>query len=159
MNFGWNHNFCPSVRVSSRYRAAVRRTISRFILMCPCSRVLPESRTQNAALHLDTTNNISTKTSTTTILHPSSSPKIPTPPWSTRPITSSLTVMWLKYVQNAWWECSYKPSVMLMCSDTLCMQTGSGSVCWLVISTCNTSFEASQILSYPGSKLWLFNKD
>ncbi|XP_056250051.1 histamine H2 receptor [Seriola aureovittata] len=58
----------------TRYRAAVRLSVSRFIRRCPGTPL--ESRPQSSALHLPTTNRIST---TTTSTLPPSSPKTPTP--------------------------------------------------------------------------------
>ncbi|XP_020509377.1 adenosine receptor A3 isoform X1 [Labrus bergylta] len=64
----------------TRYRAAVRRLISRFISMFLCSETPLESRPQSAALHLDTANRISTTTRTTAASCPPSSPETTTPP-------------------------------------------------------------------------------
>ncbi|XP_076604416.1 adenosine receptor A3 [Chaetodon auriga] len=64
--------------MTQTYRAAVRQSVSRFILMCQCSRTPLESRPQSSALHLDIANRISTTTTAAT--HPSSSPKTQTPP-------------------------------------------------------------------------------
>ncbi|XP_049452024.1 histamine H2 receptor [Epinephelus fuscoguttatus] len=63
-----------------RYRAAVRRSVGRFIQMCLCPGMPLVSRPQSFTLHLDTTNRISTTTTTTAATHPPSSPKTPTPP-------------------------------------------------------------------------------
>ncbi|XP_059209384.1 adenosine receptor A3 [Centropristis striata] len=64
----------------SRYRAAVRRSLRRFIQMCSCSGTPLESRPQSSALRLDSANRISTTTTTTVATRPPSSPKTPTPP-------------------------------------------------------------------------------
>ncbi|KAE8290425.1 Beta-3 adrenergic receptor Beta-3 adrenoreceptor [Larimichthys crocea] len=64
--------------LTQTYRAAVRRSISRFVLLFSGTR--QEAPLQSSALHLDTANRISTTTTTVAATRPSSSPKTPTPP-------------------------------------------------------------------------------
>ncbi|XP_073339335.1 adenosine receptor A3 [Pagrus major] len=62
----------------TRYRAAVRQSLTMLMLMC--SRTPLESRPQSSSLHLDTANHISTTTMTTAATRPPSSSKTPTAP-------------------------------------------------------------------------------